>query len=49
MSGEKGQEGLLAAFQDTWALHVSQTEQQGDKLGKYGPAWGWGGKVQMLN
>lgn len=42
MSAEKGQERILSGFQDAGAVHVSQAEQSGDKLGKYG-------EVQMLN
>lgn len=42
MSSEKEQERILSGFRDAGAVHVSQAEQSGDKLGKYG-------EVQMLN
>lgn len=49
MSAEKGQEGFLAGFQDSWAVHVLQAEQQDDKLGKYGPAAGGQGADAQLS
>lgn len=42
MSTEKEQERILSGFQDAGALCVSQAEQSGDQLGKYG-------EVQMPN
>lgn len=42
MSAEKGQERILSGSQDAGAVCVSQEEQSGDKLVKYG-------EVQMLN